>query len=118
MGYQSSQLREHSLLRLIRRCERLSFLGDQSSQLYTKWRLGIFATGCVTVVGLYQNAWFHTGNALLMAFLLGFLTVSYFHQRLKFRIARLNHWHNLKSDQLARLRLDWKNFPSFPCLHQ
>ncbi len=112
MGYQSSQLREHSLLRLIRRCEGLSLLGDQGSQLYTKWRLGIFATGSLVVIGLYQNAWFHTGNALLFVFLVGFLTVSYFHQRLKFRIARLHQWHDLKSDQLARLRLDWKSFPS------
>jgi hypothetical protein len=60
-------------------------------------------------VALYQHAWFHSGNIVLLIFLAGFLTTTWFHQRLKSRLHRLGLWVGIKKDLLARLQLDWPN---------
>src|SRR5690606_17325086 len=86
--------------------------GILASQSFSRWRLGVFLTGAAITVVLYQMAWFHAGNAILLMFLIGFFTISWFHQRLKSRLRRLRLWIALKKHNLARLQLDWPNIPA------
>ena len=65
--------------------------------------------GAAACIGLYQHAWFHSGNIVLLIFLVIFLTTTWFHQRLKSRLHRLDLWMAIKQDLLARLQLDWSN---------
>ena len=101
--------RHNALIRLLRRGERLRTKGNLASQRFSRWRLGIFLLGAVICVGLYQHAWFHSGNILLVIFLAIFFTTTWFHQRLKSRLHRLDLWLAIKKDLLARLQLDWPN---------
>jgi len=101
--------RREALTRLLRRGERLTARGNDASQRFSRWRLGIFLLGAVTTVGFYQHAWFHSGNIILLIFLAIFLTTTWFHQRLKSRLRRLDLWIAIKNDLIARLQLDWPN---------
>ena len=101
--------RRNALTRLLRRGDRLTAQGNGASQRFSRWRLAIFLLGALTCVGLYQHAWFHSGNIALFLFLCIFSTTSWFHQRLKSRIRRLALWIDIKKDLLARLQLDWPN---------
>jgi hypothetical protein len=101
--------RQDALTRLLRRGDRLAAQGNATSQRFSRWRLSIFLMGAVTCVTLYQHAWFQTGNIVLLIFLAGFLTTTWFHQRLKSRLHRLDLWVAIKKDLLARLQLDWPN---------
>lgn len=103
--------REQALLRVLRRLDRFTHHGQEASQQFSRWRLGVFLTGAALCLGFYQHAWFHAGNLLLVLFLAGFLTISFFHQRLKSRLHRLAMWRDLKQTNLARHRLDWENIP-------
>jgi hypothetical protein len=104
--------RRHALTRLLRRGERLAAKGNAASQQFSRWRLAIFLLGAIISVGLYQHAWFHSGNSILFIFLAIFFTTTWFHQRLKFRLRRLDLCLTIKKDLLARLQLDW---PSMQC---
>lgn len=103
----STDRREQAMLRLIHRTERMQAQGAIASQQFSRWRMGIFLAGAAITIGVYQQAWFHTGNGLLLIFLIGFLTISWFHQRLKSRLHRLQLWLEIKKDSFARLQLDW-----------
>ena len=107
MELSSIDKREQALLRLIHRCERMEAQGVLASRRFSRWRMGVFLAGAAIATGLYQLAWFHTGNGLLLLFLIGFLTISWFHQRLKSRLRRLRLWTEIKKHNLARLQLDW-----------
>lgn len=99
--------REQAIRRLIQRTERVQAKGATASRQFSRWRMGTFLAGAAITIGVYQQAWFHTGNGLLLLFLIGFLTISWFHQRLKSRLHRLQLWMDIKKDSLARLQLDW-----------
>jgi hypothetical protein len=101
--------RQYALTRLLRRGDRLTAQGNTASQRFSRWRLGIFLMGAVSCVALYQHAWFHSGNIILLVFLVIFLTTTWFHQQLKSRLRRLDLWRTIKKDLLARLQLDWPN---------
>ena len=90
--------------------------GALVSRRFSRWRMGVFLAGAGLSTGLYQQAWFHTGNGLLLLFLIGFLTISWFHQRLKSRLHRLRLWKEIKNHNLARLQHDWPRIP--PNEHQ
>jgi hypothetical protein len=111
MPTSSTQKREQSLLRLIRRSERMQTQGALTSRLFSRWRMGVFLAGTAITISLYQQAWFHAGNVFLLVFLTGFLTISWFHQRLKYRLRQLRLWIEMKQQNLARLQLDWRNIP-------
>jgi hypothetical protein len=98
-----------ALTRLLRRGNRLTTQGTAASQRFSRWRLAIFLLGALTCVGLYQHAWFHGGNIALLLFVSIFLTTTWFHQRLKSRLRRLDLWIAIKKDLLARLQLNWSN---------
>ena len=101
--------RRDAFTRLLRRGEHITAQGNLASQRFSRWRLGIFLVGAVTCVSLYQHAWFHSGNIILGIVLAIFFTITWFHQRLKFRLRRLTLWLEIKNDLLARLQLDWPN---------
>jgi hypothetical protein len=107
MELSSTDKREQAILRLIHRSERMQAQGALASRRFSRWRMGVFLAGAAIAIGLYQQAWFHTGNGLLLLFLIGFLTVSWFHQQLKSRLRRLCLWMEIKKNNLARLQLDW-----------
>lgn len=109
MNASRTDQRRKALTRLLRRGETLAAQGKAASQRFSRWRLTIFLVGAVICVGLYQYAWFHSGNSLLVVFLAIFFTTTWFHQRLKFRLRRLDLWIEIKKDLLARLQLDWPN---------
>ena len=109
MSSSGTNQRRVALARLLRRGERLANQGNTASQRFSRWRLTIFLIGAVICVGLYQHAWFQSGNILLLLFLVIFLTTTWFHQQLKYRLRRLALWLTIKNDLLARLELDWKN---------
>jgi hypothetical protein len=106
-----TEYREQALIRLIRRSTTMQARGEETSRNFSRWRLGVFLAGAIVSTGLYQLAWFHTGNILLLLFLIGFLTISWFHQRLKSRLRRLRLWMDIKTTNLARLQLDWSHIP-------
>lgn len=112
MKSSSTDKREHALLRLIHRSERMQAKGALASRRFSRWRMGVFLAGAWLSIGLYQQAWFHAGNGVLFLFLIGFLTISWFHQRLKSRLRRLGLWKEIKNHNLARLQLDWSHIPS------
>ncbi len=64
---------------------------------------------------IFLSLFFSASNlsALISAcvFLLTFAIVSHFHNRLDNGIKRLDLWLKIKSANLARLKLDWKNIP-------
>ncbi len=109
MHYTHTDQRQDALTRLLRRGNRLTEQGKSASQRFSRWRLSIFLLGAAACIGLYQHAWFHSGNIVLLIFLVIFLTTTWFHQRLKSRLHRLALWMSIKQDLLARLQLDWPN---------
>ena len=112
MKRSSTDKREQALLRLIQRSERMQARGHLASRNFSRWRMGVFLAGAGISTALYQQAWFHAGNGLLLIFLIGFLTISWFHQRLKSRLRRLALWMEIKKHNLARLQLNWPNIPA------
>jgi len=104
--------RTHTIEQGIAKAERLLIAGTQASTFFTRWRLVIFFTAFVTCLVLYKSEWFHTGNLALLGFFILFITVTYFHGRLKSRIHRLQRWKEIKHSNLARLRLDWSSIPT------
>ncbi len=106
--------REQALTRLLQRANRLFAQGKTASQRFSRWRLIIFLIGAAVCIGFYQYAWFHSGNITLFIFLAIFLTTTWFHQQLKFRLHRLDFWIRIKKDLLARLQLNW---PKMMYLH-
>ena len=107
-----SHKREHTLERGIATADHLLTIGAQASTNFTRWRLAIFLTAFFTCLALYKAEWFHSGNFALLGFLILFLAVTYYHGKLKDRLHRLTLWKQIKSTNLARLRLDWQGIPA------
>lgn len=105
--------REHTLTRLLRRGDRLHRLGTGASASFSRWRLILFLIGLLTTVGLYRLRQYSEGNWSTALFLIGFVIVAAYHNRLEHRIHRLTIWSALKRQHLARLCLDWQALP--PC---
>lgn len=105
-----SQILERLIVRADRRLDR----AGRISERFTRWRLAIFMTGVLGTVIPYKLAWYHLGNAALGLFVLIFLTVARYHNRLEGRTHRLRTWRGIKQAHLARLRLDWEALPSRP----
>ncbi|WP_455377278.1 MutS-related protein [Petrachloros mirabilis] len=103
--------RTTQLQRLIGRIERLIQVGINASSRHTKWRLTIFVSGLLCTVTLFRAGWYTSGNLLLTAFVVLFLIVAAYHNRLEQRIHRLRLWKQIKSVHLARTQLDWSQIP-------
>jgi hypothetical protein len=111
----SSPAGEHgkarALERLVARTDRLLHRGRITSASFSRWRLAIFLTGAACSIAPYKLGWYHLGNAALGLFLLTFLIVARYHNRLETRLHRLALWRRIKDAHLARLRLDWNKIP-------
>lgn len=106
--------RTHQLERLITRLQRLLQRGTGTSSRFTKWRAGIFVAGLLSSVTFFRSGWYGAGNLTLAAFVILFLTVAAYHNRLEERMNRLRKWIRCKSIHLARVRRDWKSIPQKP----
>lgn len=99
------------LQRLIGRIDRLIEGGRKASSQYTKWRLAIFISGLLCTIIFFRSGWYDSGNISLAAFIVSFLIVAAYHNRLEQRIHRLRLWKRIKSVHLARTQLDWSKIP-------
>ena len=103
--------RVRQLHRLIGRIERLIAGGAAVSSRLTTYRLAIFIAGVISTVTLFRSGRFHMGNLALAAFVIMFLIVASYHNRLEQRIHRLRQWRLIKSAHLARVQLAWSQIP-------
>ncbi len=104
--------RERSLQCIIARADRLLRISERVSNQFTRWRVVIFLVGAVLSVTLFHARLYHLGNITLAVFLVIFLTVARYHSRLADRMHRLRLWRDIKTTNLARLRLDWSGIPA------
>ncbi len=106
----------HSRIRqietIIRRADRLITQGTKTSALFTRWRLAIFLVGLICTVSLYKLNWYDSGNLSLAVFLIIFIAVAAYHNKVEAQIHRLRQWQHIKQAHLARIALDWKNIPT------
>ncbi|MFM8551675.1 MAG: MutS-related protein [Nitrospiraceae bacterium] len=109
-----AQDRGHALQRLIRRADRLLARGEETSASFSRWRLAIFLIGAAASVAAYRQAWFHLGNGLLGLFIVLFLIVARYHNRLEDHLQQLRNWRTIKRRHVARLALDWPIIPTRP----
>ena len=98
--------REQTLTRLLRRGERLHRQGTRASNNFSRWRLVLFLIALLITISLYRLGYYPEGNWSTALFLITFVIVAGYHNRLEHRIHRLTIWSELKRQHLARLRLD------------
>jgi hypothetical protein len=103
--------RAHQLQQLIGRIERLIARGNATSSRFTKYRLAIFIAGVLCSVTLFRSGRYDAGNMALGTFVIAFLVVASYHNRLEQRIHRLRLWALIKSAHLARVQLAWSQIP-------
>jgi MutS domain V len=106
--------RARQLQRLIARIERLIARAAAVSSRFTTYRLAIFIAGAISTVTLFRSGRYHSGNLALAGFVLLFLVVASYHNRLEERIHRLRLWTHIKSAHLARVQLAWSQIPGKP----
>ena len=104
----------HSLTRLVAKLDRVIALATAASSSFTRWRLILFIVGAICTVALYKMGWYQAGNGAVTAFVVLFLIVAGYHNRLESRVHRLRLWKQIKVVHLARLRLDWHHIPARP----
>jgi hypothetical protein len=101
------QALENQVARLQRR---LATLNQRSSSL--SWiRLAIFLAGLaisIMIFILFKGWWFLISGVLSLAL---FNFVAYYHRQIERAITRYTIWSQIKSTQLARIRLDWDKLP-------
>jgi hypothetical protein len=106
-----SAVREQHLIHALRRAARLDTNGRRISARFTTARLAIFAGGLLGAVIPHKLGWTLAGNLVLVAGLVLFLIVAWYHNRLEDRLHRLRRWQDIKRVHLARLRLKWTEIP-------
>ena len=106
--------RARQLHRLMGRIERLIAGGAAVSSRLTTYRLTIFIAGVISTVTLFRSGRYHSGNLAMAGFVLLFLIVASYHNRLEQRIHRLRLWTAVKSAHLARVQLAWSQIPYKP----
>ncbi|NWF73197.1 MAG: hypothetical protein HXY51_09200 [Nitrospirae bacterium] len=104
----------HALTRLAEKLDRVIALATAASSKFSRWRLILFIVGAICTIVIYKMGWYQAGNGTLIAFVVLFLIVAIYHNRLETRLHRLRLWKQIKLAHLARLRLDWGNIPSHP----
>ncbi|HTL62463.1 MAG TPA: hypothetical protein VL261_12515, partial [Nitrospira sp.] len=106
--------RAKQLQRLIGKIERLMAQGTALSSRFTTYRLALFIAGVICTVTLFRSGQYQSGNLALAAFVILFLVVASYHNRLEQRIHRLRLWTLIKSTHLARVQLAWTLIPYKP----
>ena len=110
----AASTREASLLRILRRIDRLDVRGRRVSERFTHWRFATFAVGLPISIALHKWSGSQLGNGALAAFFILFLILAWHHNKLEDRLHRLRRWRRLKQAQVARIRLDWADIPLRP----
>jgi hypothetical protein len=110
----AASTREASLLRILRRIDRLDVRGRRLSERFTHWRFATFAGGLPMSIALHTWSGSQLGNGALAAFFIVFLILAWHHNKLEDRLHRLRRWRRIKQAQVARIRLDWADIPLRP----
>jgi len=84
---------------------------DTMSRLYAKGRAGLVLLGLGTVLSVERLGGTAFGLLAAGIFIVGFLGVVAFHNRVKARIVRYMLWRHIKGAHIARLRRDWEHLP-------
>ena len=85
------------------------------SERYSRIRIAIFLTGLVCSLAAVELMTIHPyrlAGAIGSVALIGFVSFAFLHGRVKKSIGRHEIWREIKMEQLARMRLDWKDIPS------
>ena len=103
--------RTTQLQRLIKRVDGLIRRGTKASSRFTTLRLVIFLTGLGCIILFYKSGWYDLGNSAVAGFLMLFIAVAAYHNRLEHRIHRLRLWNQIKGAHIARTHRDWAHIP-------
>lgn len=95
------------LTRLVALADRRLAEGRRLSAQYSRWRLLLFLTAAVAAVTAFKLGWFILGNSVVAAFVMLFIIVATYHNRLETRMHRWRVWRELKRTHLVRTQLDW-----------
>ncbi len=98
---------ENQIYRLHRRIDAL----NQRSNRLSWVRLAIFLPGFFLAILVYFVAGWPWSLATAFITLVGFSIAAYIHRQVERSITRHKLWLQLKSTQVARIRLDWDNIP-------
>ena len=98
---------ENQIYRLRRRIDAL----NQRSNRLSWVRLAIFLSGFFLAILIYFVAGWPWSLATAFITLVGFSIAAYIHRQVERSITRHKLWSQLKSTQVARIRLDWDNIP-------
>lgn len=98
---------ENQIYRLHRRIDAL----NQRSNRLSWVRLAIFLSGFFLAILVYFVAGWPWSLATAFITLVGFSIAAYIHRQVERSITRHKLWLQLKSTQVARIRLDWDNIP-------
>jgi len=106
----SKNMRLHALETQARRLDQRLRRLNITSEYYSRVRGAIILVGLITLLSfrLLGGQFVWTLIAILAIVL---SIVVFYHRRLKRSIAKHQIWLNIKSTQVARLSLDWKNIP-------
>jgi ABC-type multidrug transport system fused ATPase/permease subunit len=104
------QALENQIARLHRR---LAYL-NRRSNAYSWIRLAIFLSGLaisILVFLLFKGWWFLISGVSCIAL---YSSAAHFHRQIERSITRHTIWSQIKSTQIARIRLDWDRLPPVP----
>ncbi|MCO5193720.1 MAG: hypothetical protein M9930_10630 [Anaerolineae bacterium] len=107
MSAPTRELRQATLARQIERVATQLEKLEHTSRIFHRVRLSVFFVG----VALAVIAFFQVGIVafwlLILATVVAFSTIVYFHRTLLRQIDRYRGWQRIKSTHLARMTLDW-----------
>jgi len=104
---------------LTKQIQRLSLRLDKLrriSERYSNIRLAIVLIGIPSILACFQYIGLWPGWTVSMMTITAFCMVLRCHGLVNDSIARHEIWLELKSDQVARIRLDWDRLPTIPAM--
>ena len=105
-------MKETRLRNQVRRLQRRLELLNRSSYRYSGIRLAIFVSGTLISGVAFYVTGIWLGLISLVAMGLFFGIAVYTHRQIDKSIIRHQAWLQIKSAQIARIRLDWKHIPT------
>ena len=87
-----------------------------TNRRYSWLRLGVFLGGIGATWLAAASLGGSSAGIVLLAALTAFAIVVACHRRLDGWTARFRIWHDLRADQLARMRIDWEHIPAVEAL--
>ena len=108
---ENHNIRSHYLTGIIKKLDSRRDRLKALSRTYSNYRLALLLIEVVSFFILFYSL---SGQAALISiavFLAAFSIMAHFHNKLDYGIKKLELWTKIKSTNLARLNLDWKNIP-------